>query len=139
MYLPSPTSFCETYCWEVYRKNSKGDWLLLFSKWHEQQSRTKRSEAEDPEGGKTDEREKRMIVDARGLRPQRVGKKARRRGHGWLVAHNATASSTIRVATPIMVAAKGEQVEEQCVRKSITDFAAKERTERYADPRCTAA
>lgn len=41
-------------------------------------------------------------------RPQRAGKKARRRGHGWLVAHNATASSTIRVATPIMAVAKGE-------------------------------
>ena len=60
--------------------------LLLFSKWREQQSRTKRSEAEDPEGGKTDEREKRMIVDARGLRHGRR-ESAKRRGEegtvGW--------------------------------------------------------
>lgn len=58
----------------------------MFSKWHEQQSRTKRSEAEDPEGGKTDEREKRMIVDARGLWHGRR-ESAKRRGEegtvGW--------------------------------------------------------
>ena len=69
-------------------------------------------------------------------RPQRVGKKARRRGHGWLVAHNATASSTIRVATPIMVAAKGGNKRRNSASGNrLRDFAAKERTERYADPR----